>query len=136
MIATLKKLKYSLDADRSLGLIIEPSAKCGSYYQIRTTRNNCYTKNCSLERYAVNISYHLSKSYYNTRNVCDFWSSQFVVKSFMTGRFQIDTSPLICRANLWTGFYMITVSVVKELIRQKGKSQNGGNKKSKHTKFS
>ena len=25
------------------------------------------------------------------------------------------TSPLICRANQWTGFYKITVSVMKEL---------------------
>ena len=26
-----------------------------------------------------------------------------------------ETSPLICRANQWTGFYMITASVMKEL---------------------
>ena len=26
-----------------------------------------------------------------------------------------ETSPLICRANQWTGFYMITPSVMKEL---------------------
>ena len=28
----------------------------------------------------------------------------------------IETSPLVCRANQWTGFYMITASVMKELI--------------------
>ena len=28
----------------------------------------------------------------------------------------IETSPLICSANQWTGFYMIWTSVVKELI--------------------
>ena len=27
----------------------------------------------------------------------------------------IETSPLICRANQWTGFYMIRTSVMKEL---------------------
>ena len=27
----------------------------------------------------------------------------------------METSPLICRANQWTGFYMITASVLKEL---------------------
>ena len=32
------------------------------------------------------------------------------------GRYHIETSPLICRANQWTGFYMITSSVMKELI--------------------
>ena len=28
----------------------------------------------------------------------------------------IKTSPLICSANQWTGFYMVTASVMKELI--------------------
>ena len=27
----------------------------------------------------------------------------------------METSPLICRANQWTGFYMIKASVMKEL---------------------
>ena len=31
-------------------------------------------------------------------------------------RYHIETSPLICSANQWTGFYMITASVMKELI--------------------
>ena len=31
------------------------------------------------------------------------------------GRYHIDTSPLICSANQWTGFYMITASIMKEL---------------------
>ena len=31
------------------------------------------------------------------------------------GRYHIETSQLICRANQWTGFYMILASVVKEL---------------------
>ena len=35
--------------------------------------------------------------------------------SFMTGRYHIETSPLICPANPWTGFSMITASVMKEL---------------------
>ena len=30
-------------------------------------------------------------------------------------RYHIETSPLICFANQWTGFYMITASVMKEL---------------------
>ena len=32
------------------------------------------------------------------------------------GRYHIETSPLICEADQWTGFYMITVSVLKELL--------------------
>ena len=31
------------------------------------------------------------------------------------GRYHIETSLLICRANQWTGFYMITASVLKGL---------------------
>ena len=30
-------------------------------------------------------------------------------------RYHKETRPLICRANQWTGFYMITASVMKEL---------------------
>ena len=33
------------------------------------------------------------------------------------GRYHIETSPLICRSNQWTGFYMITASVLKELSK-------------------
>ena len=32
------------------------------------------------------------------------------------GRYHIETSPLICRKFQWTGFYMITASIMKELI--------------------
>ena len=31
------------------------------------------------------------------------------------GRCHIETSPLVCSANQWTGFYMITASAMKEL---------------------
>ena len=31
------------------------------------------------------------------------------------GRYHIETSPLICSENQWTGFYTITVTVMKEL---------------------
>ena len=34
------------------------------------------------------------------------------------GRYHIETSPLICRANQWTGFYMITASVMKVLTKK------------------
>ena len=34
------------------------------------------------------------------------------------GRYHIETSPLICSAIQLTGFYMITASVMKELIPQ------------------
>ena len=34
------------------------------------------------------------------------------------GPYHIETSPMICRANQWTDFYMIGTSVMKELIPQ------------------
>ena len=33
------------------------------------------------------------------------------------GRYHIETSPLICSANQWTGFYMITASIMKESVK-------------------
>ena len=36
------------------------------------------------------------------------------------GRYHIETSPLICGANQWTGFYMITASVMKGLTLSTG----------------
>ena len=47
------------------------------------------------------------------------WSnkSKLLVQPFHDGdRYLIKTSPLICGANQWTGFYMITASVMKGLI--------------------
>ena len=40
------------------------------------------------------------------------------------GRYHIETSPLIHRANQWTGFYMKMVSVMKGLIREIEKKVN------------
>ena len=40
------------------------------------------------------------------------------------GRYHTVTSPLICRANKWTGFYMITTSVMKGLSKLMLVSQN------------
>ena len=34
----------------------------------------------------------------------------------VSGPYDIETSPLICRAYQWPGFYMIGTSVMKELI--------------------
>ena len=41
------------------------------------------------------------------------------INSFMTETVIIvETSPLICSANQWTGFYMITTSVMNELSKK------------------
>ena len=36
----------------------------------------------------------------------------------------METSPMICIANQWTGFYLIGASVMKELIKAVSFSQN------------
>ena len=36
----------------------------------------------------------------------------------------MDTSPMICIANQWTGFYLIGATVMKELIKAVSFSQN------------
>ena len=45
-----------------------------------------------------------------------FWYFYLVFLVFRDGgRYHIETSPLICSANQWTGFYMITAAVMKGL---------------------
>ena len=42
-----------------------------------------------------------------------------IIKLFYDGGpYYIETSPLICRANQWTGVYMIVISDMKERIMQ------------------
>ena len=41
------------------------------------------------------------------------------------GRYHIETSPLICGANQWTGFYMISASDIVEKILNLEKQQKG-----------
>ena len=42
--------------------------------------------------------------------------NQFFAQPFQDGvRYHIETSPLICSANQWTGFYIIAAPVMKEL---------------------
>ena len=43
-----------------------------------------------------------------------FCSNSFAL-THTGGPNHIETSPLICRTNHWTGFYMIAISVIKEL---------------------
>ena len=43
------------------------------------------------------------------------WTLKFVIL-YKSGLYHIETSPLICRGNQWTGFYLIRTSVIEELI--------------------
>ena len=43
------------------------------------------------------------------------WVYNSVLTFHDGGRYHIEISPLICQANQWTGFYMITASVMKGL---------------------
>ena len=54
----------------------------------------------------------MSKSFYGS-------SQKFAsnIISFMMDVPIIETSPLICRANQWTGFYMKETSVMKEFSK-------------------
>ena len=46
--------------------------------------------------------------------------SSYPISLFHDGdRYHIETSPLICGENQWTGFYMLTASVMKELKRER-----------------
>ena len=54
-------------------------------------------------------------NFYSPRNYQKSYDFLIVEPFQDGGRYHIETSPLICRANQWTGFYMITASVLKEL---------------------
>ena len=61
------------------------------------------------ERVKIRVSnLHISFMFY--KYVCNLWFN-----SSMGGPYHIDTSPLICTANQWTGLHMIRTFVMKEL---------------------
>ena len=45
----------------------------------------------------------------------DFVAKPYILAFHDEGRYHIETSPLICVANQWTGFYIITASIMKGL---------------------
>ena len=51
----------------------------------------------------------------NEKVTIDYDLSSFLKPFHDGGRYHIETSPLICGANQWTGFYMISASVMKGL---------------------
>ena len=50
-----------------------------------------------------------------SKNIGLIFKSKSIYLFHDGGHYRIETSPLICRANQWTGFYIITASVMKEL---------------------
>ena len=50
-----------------------------------------------------------------SKNIGLIFKSKSIYLFHDGGHYHIETSPLICRANQWTGFYIITASVMKEL---------------------
>ena len=57
----------------------------------------------------------LSVLKHDWKNQCRSFISEHTLILSWLSRYHIESSPLICRANQWNGFYMITVSVIKEL---------------------
>ena len=54
------------------------------------------------------------KNIMSVRNQCYMNKEDYLFHE--GGPYHIETSPLICRANQWTGFYIIGTSVLKQLI--------------------
>ena len=71
----------------------------------------CQTSKMKLLVKIVNGIYPLSILIENS--VLDVWKD--TLPFHHGGRYYIETSPLICGANQWTGFYMVTASVMKGL---------------------
>ena len=75
---------------------------------------------CHLSHTWVDVTYFLKCLIFC---ICPCWLIwKFCAQTLITfwlfhdgGRFHIETSSLICTANQWTGFYMITASILKGL---------------------
>ena len=63
---------------------------------------------------AFNKRFNYSATCYKQR-IEIFLVSRPLICFHNRGRYHIETSPLICSANQWTGFYMISTSVMKGL---------------------
>ena len=57
-------------------------------------------------------------SWWQSHYLITFWR-KLIFNSFRRGPYHIETSPLICFVNQWTGFYMTRTSVMKELNSSK-----------------
>ena len=84
----------------------------------RPYRHPFFTQNLAPIRH-VSIWNHFSDKWSNEKHeVSKFFGCSFLSRSKPShdgGRYHIETSPLICSANQWTGFYMISASVMKGL---------------------
>ena len=68
----------------------------------------------------INDKKDIPKRYFNSKaythhDVTTFTIGEMVELFHDGGTHDIETSPLICTANQWTGFYMIRTSVMKKL---------------------
>ena len=73
------------------------------------------------KKYFVQTTFHIILSDY-----LSFWKLVHCwFNSYDGGPYHIKTSPLICSASQWTGFYMIGSSVMKELILKIGLALEG-----------
>ena len=73
-----------------------------------TFHHSCGRNNCTWEESKSSIVQLQLKQSYNFN--CNFYEKAF---------YHIETSPLIRRANQWTGFYIIGASVIKKLITER-----------------
>ena len=56
-----------------------------------------------------------SEAYFYSEDDIVIYLSVLILTFHDGGRYHIETSPLICRAYQWTGFYMLTAFVMKGL---------------------
>ena len=92
-----------------------PIAKSNIRFTQRTNKRkqkpHLKTRGIKLLEYLTFPSFSLAH-FHNCDRFQNHWK---MFNSHDGGRYHIETSPLICWANQWTGFYMITASVMKEL---------------------
>ena len=71
--------------------------------------------NCKILSACFELSLNIGVEKQNiSRGPC-YLSVVYIFNFHDVGPYQKETSPLICKANQWTGFYTIQISLMKEL---------------------
>ena len=113
------KKHFPISGIKSIGCINQWGCFCIFIFKDGMHNMSCCFKACFMNRtFVVN---QLKELYHYTILIFFNYSSQNLNDAYWpqlfhdVGRYHIETSPLICRANQWTGFYMIMAYVMKEL---------------------
>ena len=111
---SLMSLNFSYHVEMSNAVKQKTSrGRDGVLYIKKRTYHVCFARNCL--KFSIRIGYY-KRNLWTTASEIYFSANlrKRLLFNFGIGSYHIETSPLICSPNQWTGFYMIGFSVMKE----------------------